>query len=488
MSQPAITIYGGHGGVTADLDDMMATAPIFEQTGAALTEIGVNAQRYLADPDVVASAILDPGSAAHFEKLLLEALDGPHGLMQAALSVAGQGLKLQTAAQAYEMTDRLTKESLDGLHWFEGATSPIWGPYVLPVLLLHAGGSIAFDLATGRDHDPMAALNRYITDHPGLIQEAFAMAPGLVTMFDLTAGRTPVGSFVESYLVAHGKNPFPLTAAQGASLIAVLYPDGKPHVDSLGVDNGMRHEPPRGLGDLMDNLRYRGSVPDGGHDPVQPDRPGQIDVMVIEKRMPDGTIQKSYVVDIPGTRNFMDLPGQQNPDLNDMATNIRALGGDTTSYELGIKQALAQAGASRDAPVMLVGHSQGGIVAMRAAHNFVSSGDYNVTNVVTAGAPVADISVPSNVQVLSIQNSHDIVPHLTPHNNPDQPNWTTVTVDQQNGGVLQNHSVRDVYQPAAQRLDAGSDPSVAAFKQSAAPFFDGDQGTTYAFQVSRQPT
>jgi pimeloyl-ACP methyl ester carboxylesterase len=241
----------------------------------------------------------------------------------------------------------------------------------------------------------------------------------------------------------------------------------------------------------MDNLAYRGSVADGGvGQPVKTSVPGQFDVQVIERRMPDGTIQRSYIVDIPGTRDF-NLPGQLNSDLNDQGTNVRAMAGEQTGYERAIDQALAQVGAGPNDRVMLVGHSQGGMVAMRAANDFVTSGKYNVTNVVTAGSPVADMPVPSKVQVLFLENSYDLVPHLGPHDNPDLPNRTTATIDQQmvttdpSTSLMDNHSVTAVYGPAAHRLDSSSDPSVRAFRDSAAPFIGGDNSTTHPFQVSR---
>ncbi|HEX8627102.1 MAG TPA: hypothetical protein VF755_02895, partial [Catenuloplanes sp.] len=146
-------------------------------------------------------------------------------------------------------------------------------------------------------------------------------------------------------------------------------------------------------------------------------------------------------------------------------------------------------GANPDDPVMLVGHSQGGIVAADAANHFTASKEYNVTHVVTAGSPVGRIPVPDGVQVLSLENQHDLVPHLDATANPDQPNRTTVTFDSQHGTVGDNHGIGSAYQPAATALDSSTHPSVVNFKNTAQPFLaapgGGTQVTTHQFEVSR---
>ena len=137
---------------------------------------------------------------------------------------------------------------------------------------------------------------------------------------------------------------------------------------------------------------------------------------------------------------------------------------------------------------MLVGHSQGGIVAADAAHDFVASGQFNVTHVVTLGAPVGRIEVPPTVAMLSLENRDDIVPHLDAADNPDAANRTTVSFTNDTGNIGQNHALTTSYLPAARTLDTSSAPSVASFRDSAAAFFDAAEGTpltTHAFQITR---
>jgi pimeloyl-ACP methyl ester carboxylesterase len=229
----------------------------------------------------------------------------------------------------------------------------------------------------------------------------------------------------------------------------------------------------------MAGLDYRNGIAGEGND--------QIDVRVVTH--PDGS--RAYIVDIPGTKVW-DAPGQFNPNLNDLGTNIHVLGGDATAREQAIAEALHRAGASPTDPVMLIGHSQGGMVAAQAAHDTATGAfDYNVTHVLTAGSPIARADVPPDVQVLALENSHDIVPHLDAADNPDRPNVTTVTFDNQYGNIGDNHNTNKSYVPAAQTLDGSTDPSVRAYRDSADAFLsntgDGTTVQTDAYQLSRTP-
>ena len=194
------------------------------------------------------------------------------------------------------------------------------------------------------------------------------------------------------------------------------------------------------------------------------------------------------MVDIPGTKVW-DLPGEHNPALNDLGTNVHVLGGDVTARERAIAEALHRAGASSTDPVMLVGHSQGGMVAAQAAHDTGTGRfGFNVTHVVTAGSPVGGTEIPSHVQVLSLENEHDIVPHLDARDNPDRPNRTTVTFDSQNGSIGNNHEIHRAYLPAAAALDRSTDPSVGAYRDSAGAFLGGGSAVqTRVYKLTRVP-
>ena len=68
------------------------------------------------------------------------------------------------------------------------------------------------------------------------------------------------------------------------------------------------------------------------------------------------------------------------------------------------------------------------MVAVTTARDAVRQGEYNVTNVITAGSPIGRTvgRLPRSVQVLALENDSDIVPHLDGVENPAEPNITTV--------------------------------------------------------------
>ena len=97
-----------------------------------------------------------------------------------------------------------------------------------------------------------------------------------------------------------------------------------------------------------------------------------------------------HIVYVPGTDDLTTTPWTQDGDVRDLHTNLTVIGGGATAYGEGILQAMHDAGISPDDPVMIVGHSQGGMEAVWAAGH----GDFNVTQVVTAGSPVGAMGEP----------------------------------------------------------------------------------------------
>jgi hypothetical protein len=252
--------------------------------------------------------------------------------------------------------------------------------------------------------------------------------------------------------------------------LAAALPDGHPVLHDLGPDESeLSSAAPRTITDLMRALAGR----NGGRD-------GEISVSFVAGG--DGT--RRAIVDIPGTKSWNPLP---NHDITSVDTDVRALAGDDTSYEEGVFAALTAAGVGRDDQVMLVGHSEGGIVAVNAARDAVQSGRFRVTHVVTAGAPIGNVvrGLPDSVQVLALENSADLVPSCDGAANPDRPNVTTVVVDEQHYSVGGNHDLAESYEPAATAAERSHNASVDAFTRSAAGFLGGSELQTHAYWITR---
>jgi pimeloyl-ACP methyl ester carboxylesterase len=119
---------------------------------------------------------------------------------------------------------------------------------------------------------------------------------------------------------------------------------------------------------------------------------------------------RRYVVLLSGMRQFA-----PSPDPEDLLGAAAALVGTTTNYTRCVSQALDAAQVPRGAQVLLVGHSEGGLVAMDLAGDGAFSGArVRVTQVVAAGAPISSKMVVfgGGTRVLSIENVHDVVTHL----------------------------------------------------------------------------
>ena len=150
-------------------------------------------------------------------------------------------------------------------------------------------------------------------------------------------------------------------------------------------------------------------------------------VRVVEVARGDGG--SAWVVVVPGTQVWSPQPGA-NPF--DVTTDVRAVIGDTTLAAAGVGAALAvarsRAGARSTArdPVVLVGHSQGGILAAALASDPGFTRRNRVTHVVTSASPVALFPVPPTTRVLSVERGDDPVPRLDLTPNPDRSSWVTV--------------------------------------------------------------
>lgn len=253
---------------------------------------------------------------------------------------------------------------------------------------------------------------------------------------------------------------------------AALVPDGHPVLQDRGTDARPEFaDPPRTLDALLSELTLRSQG-----------NPGAISVSLVT----DADGRRCAIVDIPGTKSWDPAP---NPDVTSVGTDIRALTGQATSYEDGVLAALHAAGVGPDTDVMLVGHSEGGIVAVNAARHALASGQFHVTNVITVGSPVGQLldDLPDSVQVLALENSADIVPAFDDAANPDRPNITTVTVDNEHDDIGLNHNLAATYLGEAELAEHSGNASVDAFLGSADEYLSGTRMTTHAYVITRGP-
>jgi pimeloyl-ACP methyl ester carboxylesterase len=419
-----VTVRGGAFGVDADCEDLCAVARVFGALATHTADLSARVHGYLLDPALDGSALLDPVGGSRVVAELTVALDGPNGVTWLSGECGALDLALRAAAAAYREADRVASD----------VRLVVGGVTRLPEAAAAGAVSLVRTGEVGR------AITEFAARDP-------ALADDLVDAATAATGRA------------------------GRRVVEEVFSDGRPEVRDLGIARGPETPPPRSTRGLLAGLA---DCDDGPH--------GQIDIRFLNR--PGG--HRAVVVDLPGTKNF---DPRWTPDItNFFRSDIRAVYGEATSYEQGVFAAMRQAGVRADDDVMLVGHSEGGMVAVRAAMDAHARRNFRITHVVTAGAPIGRFAaaVPKSVQVLAIENKPDVVPHLDGMTNAPASNVTTVTVDRPHDRLVDNHLLRTSYLPGAYDVDASDDPSVRAFIDSAAAYFDATSMSTHRFLLTRR--
>jgi hypothetical protein len=180
-------------------------------------------------------------------------------------------------------------------------------------------------------------------------------------------------------------------------------------------------------------------------------------VRVVEVAVGAGS---AWVVVVPGTQRWSPEPGS-NPF--DLTTDVRAVAqsdGAVSIAAAGVAAALERARSASgrsgaDDPVLLVGHSQGGILAAALTSEPSFLCRHHVTHVVTTGAPVGLFPVPDTVRVLSFEHVDDPVPTLDLTPNPARASWVTV----REGSGLPLHGRRHALAAYVDTARAATDPA-----------------------------
>jgi hypothetical protein len=194
----------------------------------------------------------------------------------------------------------------------------------------------------------------------------------------------------------------------------------------------------------------------------------------------DGSV--SHIVQIPGTQHWGASRGDNPVDLT---TNLHLMAGRSTYLQAQAAEAMRQAGVAPGDPVMLTGHSQGGITAAALASDPAFRAEFAVASVLTGGSPISRFDIPDSVSVLSLEHRQDAVPMLEGRGNPDRANWVTVTRDLEavDGGQPPVSTVGDAhgtgpYAETGAMVDTSEDPSVRTWREQADNFFTGGATVT----------
>ncbi|GAA4412461.1 hypothetical protein GCM10023168_34280 [Fodinibacter luteus] len=212
-------------------------------------------------------------------------------------------------------------------------------------------------------------------------------------------------------------------------------------------------------------------------------------VRVVEVSRGDGG--SAWVVVVPGTQEWSPRAGS-NPF--DLTTDLRAMTGYPTVAAAGVTAALSAARSSSGRssttdPVLLVGHSQGGILAAALAGDVAFARHHRVTHVLTTGAPVGLFPVPRQVRVLAVEHGADPVPRLDLTPNPSHASWVTVRTPA-TGAVLDvaDHRLDAHVETIAVAEDAprGTVPGLDAWQASAGGILGRPVRSVSEFRIDRQ--
>ena len=145
----------------------------------------------------------------------------------------------------------------------------------------------------------------------------------------------------------------------------------------------------------------------------------------------------------------------------DMTSNIAAMVGQASDSERGARAALTAAGVTNADRIVVVGHSQGGLVAQRLA----SDPQLRVSDVVLVGSPQTPGSVAPGVHVVALEHRNDPIPALggmAPEVRADVTVATTPPITP--GDPLAAHHA-SVYRDLAAEADDSRHPSLISVRR-----------------------
>lgn len=184
---------------------------------------------------------------------------------------------------------------------------------------------------------------------------------------------------------------------------------------------------------------------------------------------------KQFVVYVPGTQSLS--LGGTNP-LN-IRSNLTAMGGVVEApSEQAVKDAIAKAGAGKGDRVLLVGHSQGALIAGNLASR---TQEFEVSGLVSFAGPIGHLKL--DVPVIAIQHAADPVPLLSGRVNPLTENWVTASSSAEFEDLIAAHRL-DGYIETATELDQSQNIGLNRVRKALWPESLGS-GSQYVYKIQR---
>ena len=427
------------GHVVVDYEELARMSSVWSEAAATMARLGYRVAALATSSDLFVDAVFDPGGAVRAERAIVDAAAGPGGLAPIAASLELDALLLKAVVAKEKLVDDLPIHQLLGVQqWF--VTLPM-------TLLVDPRSTVGSGLAR------FAALGDALPGYAAPFTESLlaTLAPSWRFRADVLERRPlthdPVfGLPIEPAIALGGRGGGAVTASTAMPPWA---DDAAPSIEEML----------RRVGDLE-------GAP-------------AAELVVQRVTAPDGV-----------TRAVVYLPGMRHSgfasDPQDLPGAAAAMVARATSYTRCVGEALDAAGLPRGAEVMLVGHSEGGLVAMDLAGDpSFNGGRVHVAQVIAAGSPISSKVALPGTRVFELDNANDIVTHLDAVESP----MTHQTVDRltyrfarDEHDVVRTHAV-DLYADQVHALAGSPNPLYASVIADLVPYFSGT-ATTAVFTLA----
>lgn len=436
-------LISGGGVVTVATEDMMRVVAECRSLSRLLRDAAEDAE-LLGRPSAM---VLTRQRVSEEQHGALLAMEAASSLRLAAMEVAALGAALTLAIDGYSRAEwRLSKwveTQFETGAYLVGRAAPFMIGAAAPLLLGVAAAAVVSSQlpgASARNESASSAANELL--HDLLSQPATAeLVRLLVSSADeLLLGAMQLPPGVAMALDDDRSGSFGL---EGAAALIALAAASVPTLADGAVEVGRTTSRSVAAPGSLQEMTER--IPDGSE--------GQVTV----ERYTDESGAAQAIVYLGGTT---DDPGQPW----DMASNLRAMGGGDAGSIRAAEQAMREAGIQPDDRVVLVGYSQGGLVASRLAQ----SGEWNIAGMLTVGSPGAAVPVSDSIPVVALEHSADIIPALSGGSLAAAPAAVTVTRTLTAGELRVAQSAPmpahqlSFYTETARQADRNSEPRLAA--------------------------
>ena len=242
---------------------------------------------------------------------------------------------------------------------------------------------------------------------------------------------------------------------------------GQEHRRAVVVDGDER----RTAGEYEDAFLTNGTIDERGNTESTV-------VSIIQVMNSDGTPRLDsggnpvWRVTFPSTQDWQ-ITGDPGA-MNDLGSNLALMmtPNQQAAYERAMIAAMHQAGIGPEDSVMLVGFSQGGILAGKLAST--DPQPFNITAIAVAGSPIDAMHIPDSVSVLSLQHPDDPVHQLDGASHTNNSNWVTITAAKDEGAPA--HGASSYASTAGQAIDSpGASSAVTDIVDKQSVFFSDNE-------------